>query len=388
MDFDVIIVGGGLAGLAFAGALRTRRLAIALVEGHVPVAPTGWDARIYAITPANARFLDTTGVWRHLDAARIEPARAMEIYGDAGGRLYFSAYDSGVSELAWIMEASLLQRELQECAIRQANLTLLCPARPAAVSFSPDGATVQLVDGRDLRAKLVVAADGADSWTRQAAGINVEFRAYEQHGVVANFACARPHRGTACQWFRDDGVLAYLPLPGNAISIVWATSPDHAATLKALTDEDLAVRVAEAGRRRFGRLDVLTPAAAFPLRFMRAPRVVGPRLAMIGDAAHTIHPLSGHGVNLGFQDARALARVLTERPDHVDCGDERWLRRYERSRKEEVVALQFVTDGLQKLFAHEGRPVSLLRNFGLNLTNHLPVVRDILTRYAMGQSSP
>jgi ubiquinone biosynthesis UbiH/UbiF/VisC/COQ6 family hydroxylase len=385
MEVDVVIVGGGLAGLALGVALRSTRLTVSLVEGRAPTTSEGWDARIYAVSPANARFLNGIGVWRHLDASRMAPVRAMEIYGDNGGRLDFSAYDSGVGELAWIAEASLMQRELLESAKRQANLTLFCPAQPMALAFGAERATLRLADGRAISAKLVVAADGADSWTRQAAGIEVDFRPYQQHGLVANFACAKPHRDVAFQWFREDGVLAYLPLPGDLISIVWATSPQHAQQLQALTEDEFCAQVAAAGQHRLGELTLVTPPAAFPLRLMRAPRAVGPRLALIGDAAHTIHPLSGHGINLGFQDARVLAEVLAARPEHVDCGDERWLRRYERARKEEVVALQSVTDGLQKLFAHESQPLSLLRNIGLNLTNRLPVVRDMLVRYAMGQ---
>jgi ubiquinone biosynthesis UbiH/UbiF/VisC/COQ6 family hydroxylase len=385
MDFDVIIVGGGLAGLSLAVALRTARLKVALIEGRAAAArQDGWDARIYAVSPANVRFLDAIGAWRHLDAERLAPIQAMEIFGDGGGRLDFSAAAAGVEALAWIAEASLMQRELIESAKRQANLTLLCPAQPAALKIEAERATLRLGDGRTLTARLVVAADGADSWTRAAAGIDVGFRPYDQHGVVANFACERPTGGIACQWFRSDGVLAYLPLPQNLMSIVWATAPDHAAQLLALDPAEFCARVAAAGAERFGKLGLVTPPAAFPLRLMRAPRTVAPRLALIGDAAHTIHPLSGHGINLGFQDARVLADVLAACPEHVDCGDERWLRRYERSRKEEVVALQSVTDGLQKLFAHRSKPVSLLRNFGLDLTNRLPFVRDALTRYAMG----
>jgi ubiquinone biosynthesis UbiH/UbiF/VisC/COQ6 family hydroxylase len=384
LDFDVVIVGGGLAGLSLAVALRAARLRVALVEGRLPARPDGWDARIYAVSPANVRFLESIGVWPHLEAARMAPIQAMEIYGDRGGRLDFSAAASGVDALAWIAEASLMQQELLESAKRQSNVTLICPARPAALSFAAERASLRLDDGRTLDAKLVVAADGADSWTRAAAGLDVVFHPYDQHGVVANFACERAPGGVACQWFRQDGVLAYLPLPHKLMSIVWATGPDHAAQLLALDPAQFCARVAAAGAHRFGALELVTPPAAFPLRLMRAPRAVAPRLALVGDAAHTIHPLSGHGVNLGFQDARVLAEVLSACPEHVDCGDERWLRRYERARKEEVVALQSVTDGLQKLFAHRGQPLSILRNFGLNLTNRLPFVRDALARYAMG----
>ena len=384
MKFDVVIVGGGLAGLALAVALKRSRLSIALVEARPPVAPDGWDARIYAISPANARFLDRIGAWGHLDGTRMTPVAAMEVHGDAGGRLDFSAYDVGVSELAWIVEASLMQRELWETARRQGNVTLLCPGVPRGLTFDDGAATLTLADGHELKGKLVVAADGADSWTRTAAGIAVNFKPYDQHGVVANFAIEKPHRQVACQWFRHDGVLACLPLPGTLISIVWSTPAAHAAELLALAPAAFCDRVADAGERRFGALSPVTPPVAFPLRLMRAPRMVAPRLALIGDAAHAIHPLSGHGINLGFQDALILAETLTTCPEHVDCGDLAWLRRYERTRREEVVALQSVTDGLQKLFAPTAGPLPTLRNIGLNLTQRLPIVKDALVRYAMG----
>ena len=383
MDFDVLIVGGGLAGLALGVALRDSRLSVALVEGRAPVRPEGWDARVYAISPANARFLSAIGCWQHLDRARIEPVRTMAIAGDETGRLEFSAYDSGVEELAWILEASAMQCELWESAKRQANLQLLCPARPAVLTFAEDAAQLQLEDGRKLRARLVVAADGADSWTRAAADIAVSFKPYGQHGVVANFNTALPHRGTAFQWFRADGILAWLPLPGDRISIVWSTPEAHAKELLALPAAEFAARVAAAGGERLGALELITPPVGFPLRLMRAPRTVQPRLALIGDAAHAIHPLSGHGINLGFQDAAALAGILRDKPAHVDCGDLMLLRRYERARIEEVVALQGVTDGLHRLFGSAARPLAALRNLGMNLTNQLPVVKDVLVRYAL-----
>ncbi len=384
MDFDVVIVGGGLAGLALAVALKKSRLSIAVVEGRVPVRPPDWDARIYAISPANARFLDEVGIWGHLDAARVTPVRTMEVYGDAGGRMDFSAYDAGVAELAWIVEASLIHGELWETARRQGNVTLFCPATPTALAIDSEAVALMLADGRRLSSHLVVAADGADSWTRAAAGIDVSFKQYGQHGVVANFRTEKPHREVACQWFRADGVLAYLPLPGNLMSMVWSTPAAHAAELLALSPEVFCDRVADAGARRLGALSLETPPAGFPLRLMRAPCMAAPRLALIGDAAHAIHPLSGHGINLGFQDARVLAETLATCPEYIDCGDLAWLRRFERARKEEVVALQSATDGLQRLFSRQDQPVTLLRNVGLNLTHRLPVVKDALVRYAMG----
>ncbi|MCK9283854.1 MAG: UbiH/UbiF family hydroxylase [Rhodocyclaceae bacterium] len=383
MRFDVVIVGGGLAGLALAVALRQSRLSVALVEERQSRKPQGLDARLYAISPANAAFLGEIGVWGHLERSRLCPVEAMEVHGDAGGRLDFSAYDAGASELAWIVEGATLSHELRESAKRQANLSLFCPARPGALELRADAAQLTLEDGRVLNAGLIVAADGADSWTRAAAGMTVNFKHYGQHGVVANFACAQPHRNAACQWFRDDGILAYLPLPGDQISMVWSTPAAHAEELLALPAQALCARVAAAGQQRFGDLQLITPAVAFNLRLMRAERSIGPRLALVGDAAHTIHPLSGHGVNLGFGDAQMLAQVLNERPEYIDCGDGFLLRRYERARKEEVVALQGVTDTLHRLFMPAWQPVSLLRNFGLNLTNRASVIKDVLIRYAL-----
>jgi len=383
-EYDVIIVGGGLAGLALAVALRRSRLSVALVEGRAPQRPAGWDARIYAISPTNARFLEAIGIWKHLDFDRICAVRTMDVRGDAGGRLKFSAYDCAVGELAWIAEASLLQCELWESARRQGNLDLLCPTRPARLDIGDRAATLELADGHRLAAKLLVAADGADSWTRSAAGIAVDFAPYGLSGLVANFSCARPHRDTAWQWFRADGVLAYLPLPGARISIVWSTPAAHAQELLALPPAELCARVAAGGEHALGELQLLTAPAAFPLRLMRAPRVVDHRLALIGDAAHTIHPLSGHGINLGFQDAMRLAATLEACPPHVDCGDRAWLRRHERARREEVVALQTVTHGLQALFATSPSPVSLARNLGLNFVDRLPAIKAALMRYAMG----
>ena len=388
-NFDIVIVGGGLAGLSLAVALRTSRLSIAVVEGRAPQPPQGdWDARIYAISPANQRFLEEIGIWRHFDLTsgltRITPVHAMEIFGDTDGRLDFSAYDSGVGELAWIIESALMQGELWETVKRQGNVTLLCPARPQTLDMQADAGRLTLDDGRTLSARLIVAADGADSWTRQAAGIEVAFKPYEQMGVVANLACERPHRNAAFQWFRRDGVLAWLPLPENRISIVWSTSDKHARELLSLPAEEFCQRVAEAGLQRLGEFTQITAPAAFPLRLMRAPHTVAPRLALIGDAAHTIHPLSGHGINLGFQDAQALAAVLAGKPQYVDCGDARLLRGYERARIEEVVALQSATHSLQRLFLPDAPPLAWLRNTGLNLTNALPVLKSTLVRYALG----
>jgi len=383
MEFDLIIVGAGLAGASLAAALRSSRLKIAVIESHPPSTPSGWDSRIYAISPTNADFLSDIGAWQHLDSTRLTPVYDMQIRGDAGGELSFSAYDCGLRELAWIVESGLMQRELWETIKRQHNLTLICPGSPTAVDITDDHASLTLDDGRTLKAKLIVAADGARSWVREQVGIEVKTTPYEEKGVVANFRCERPHRNTAFQWFREDGILAYLPLPEQMISIVWSTPDEHADTLTALDAEALCMRVAEAGHHQLGKLDLVTEAVAFPLRLMRVSNPTATRVALIGDAAHAIHPLSGHGINLGYQDAKVLAGLLAELPTWRDPGEAAILSAYARARAEETTLLQTTTHALNRLFKPDNSVLSGIRNIGLNLTNRLPVIRNSLVRYAV-----
>jgi ubiquinone biosynthesis UbiH/UbiF/VisC/COQ6 family hydroxylase len=386
MDFDIVIVGAGLVGASFAAALRGAGLTLALVEAQAPeAAADNWDSRVYAISPGSAAFLQSLGAWKRLDQSRIGAVHEMHIHGDAAGaQLRFSAYEAGVAGLASIVESRRLQSVLWQGLEHQHNLELLCPERCVALQLRDDAAELSLAGGRTLRAKLVVAADGMHSWARQAAEIEAALKSYGQMGVVANFSCARPHHNTAFQWFRGDGVLAYLPLPGQQMSIVWSTPDDHAAELLSLPAEEFCARVAQAGKDALGELSLLSAVKRFPLARLRASRLAGPRIALIGDSGHVLHPLAGQGVNLGFGDARELAQVLLQREIFRDPGEIRLLRRYERARAEDILALSLVTDGLQRLFAVPGGAAAKLRNAGLNLTDGLPVVKNLLIRRALG----
>jgi 2-octaprenylphenol hydroxylase len=379
------IVGAGLVGASFARSLAQSGLSLAVVEGAPPPERTqDWDPRIYALSPGNVAFLDAMGAWGALDRTRACPVRAMRIFGDDGrSQMEFSAYDAGVSALAWNVESGELQRALWLLLERQSNLSIVYPARPVSLDVRADAATLG-TDGRhEIESRLLVGADGANSWLRREAGFVSEARPYGEMGVVANFACERPHRGVALQWFREDGVLAYLPLPGDRISIVWSTGDAHAAELMALPPDEFCARVAQAGAGMLGRLDLLTPAAAFPLTHLAVRNIIKPRLALIGDAAHVVHPLAGQGVNLGFGDARALAAVLQDPAARRDPGDFSLLRRFERSRAEDILAMRLVTDGLQRLFRARQPWVARLRNLGLNLTDAAPVIKAMLARRAM-----
>lgn len=386
MSTDVAVVGAGLVGASFAAALAGTPLEIAVLERARPGDDEHeWDQRIYAISPASARFLATLGVWSALDSARLQPVRAMEVFGDTGARLRFSAYESGVAELATIVESRALQRSLWRTLEAQANVTLRCPAHPGALEPRGAGWQLTLDDGATLAPSLLVGADGVRSWVRDAAGIATQTTPYGQRGVVANFASERDHEGTAYQWFRaGDGVLAWLPLPGRRISIVWSTPDAHADELLGLEPTAFAERVSAAGGSRLGALTLLTPPTAFPLAAVAARRIALPGLALLGDAAHGVHPLAGQGVNLGFGDARTLATLVRMREVFREPGDAALMRRYERARSEDILAMRGVTHGLQRLFGLRGRLPAAVRNLGLNLTDELTVVKNLLVRHALG----
>jgi ubiquinone biosynthesis UbiH/UbiF/VisC/COQ6 family hydroxylase len=384
MDLDVIIIGGGLVGASLAAALRSSGLGIGLVESQPPdTRNKGWDSRIYAISPGNAAFLADCGAWQHLDMSRVQPVSAMRVFGDEGAELDFSAYQIGAPELNFILENRLLQRALWQELLQQENLTLFHPANCASLVWHEDYAALTLEDGRALHAKLIVGADGRDSWVRQQAGINASPTPYEQHGVVANFVAAKPHRGTAFQWFQTDGILALLPLPQQMVSMVWSVSPEKSSSLLSLPADVLCEQVSEASHHTLGNLKLITPPAAFPLRILKLQQIIAPRLALIGDAAHNVHPLAGQGANLGFRDARTLAKVLLERGAQPDCGDMHLLHRYQRARREDIVSMQLTTDALKRLFNNDNPLLRNLRNFGLSFTNQFAPLKKMLARHAL-----
>lgn len=385
--YDAIVVGSGLTGLATVLGLTKAGLRVLLVgaEGE-PEPPRGaWDARIYAVAPGSVELLESLGAWGEVPHARVQPVAGMEVFGDRplGSPLVFDALESGAEALAYIAEAGAMQRALWSVLAREPAASLRVPARPVRLEVGPDCATMTFEDGARATALLVVGADGARSWVRETGGIAVRSRAYDQTGVVANFTCDSPHGGIARQWFREDGILAMLPLPGNHVSMVWSAFDPWAQQLLGMTDAVRCEHLQAATGGRYGALCQTGPALGFPLRWMDARHYVRPRLALVGDAAHNVHPLAGQGVNLGFRDVRMLAGVMAERGPERDAGALPLLRRYERARREDVATMIAVTDGLQRLFGSRAPGIPWLRNAGLTLVGQLPLLRHGLARQVL-----
>lgn len=376
----IVVAGGGPVGLALACAAQGFECTV-LEAGPASAPGEELDLRVYALSPGTRAFLRDLGIWEHLDAARVAPVRRMEVEGDRGARIAFSGRPGGA--LAWIVEASRLSAACEAQALTLPTVSLRHGAKAEAFGAADSGAWVALEGGERLEADLLVGADGADSPARAALGIEAHEQPYGEIALVAHFDCERPHGDTARQWFREDGVLAWLPLPGRRISIVWSGPTAVAESLAALEPEALAKRVRDAGGAALGDLSAISKTGRFPLRLIRVDDPVVPGAALVGDAAHAVHPLAGQGVNLGLQDARVLADALAGRSRLERPGDLRVLRRYARSRKEDVTAMQFVTDSLDRLFGSESPGVAWLRNAGLRAVGSQPWARDALAARAM-----
>ncbi len=397
--YDIALIGGGLVGASLAASLKDSGLSLALIEtspqppsqneaGSAAPSPDSsktddWDSRIYAISPGSRTYLERMGAWARLDQTRIAPVEEMRIFGDDGAKLQFEAYQMGVPELACILENRNLQQALWQKLREQDNLTLFNPARCAALSLNTSVAELTLSDGTILNAKLIVGADGRDSWVRKQAGMSAAPIDYQHHGVIANFSCELSHRGIAHQWFEPEGILALLPLPGNRVSMVWSVSPERSKALLALSADALCEQVALGARQILGKLTIITPAAAFPLRLLTLPHISAKRVALIGDAAHNMHPLAGQGVNTGFRDARQLTELLLNRGGCTDCGDAQLLHRYDRKRKEDILSMQLTTYGLKSLFCNDDPLLRTLRNLGMNATNQLSPLKKRLMQHAL-----
>lgn len=378
-----------MVGAALACALGDGALRVALLEGTPldKIRPSAaLDLRVSAISRAAQRIVAAVGAWERIPAERIGPFRNMEVW-DAGGsgRIHFDSAAFGEPLLGWIIENRVMQSALLEQLQTFPNVDLLCPVNLALASPQAHGMQLRLEDGRTLQTRLLVGADGAQSQVRHWAGIGVGGWDYPQKAVVSVVGTQQPHRETAWQRFLPAGPLAFLPLHNGCCGIVWSTTPAHADNLLQMAESAFALELAEAIEWRLGKITSLAARRAFPLRLQHADVYVRPGVALVGDAAHVVHPLAGQGVNLGLLDAAALAEVLLDAvARRRDIGSLGTLRRYERWRKGENLLMLGVLDGFERLFGSSLPPVRWLRNTGLNLTDALPPVKYLLALRAMG----
>jgi len=383
--FDVAVVGAGVAGLATALGAAQLGLEVALVgpdaRSFMPSEGAPFDARIYALAPSSVSLLERLKVWPRMTAGRVQVVARMRVFGDAGNELTFDAYQAALERLASIVEEGELARVLAAACSYAPGIARM-RASFTRLQRDAEGARIDLDDGSAIGARLVVGADGARSALRAAAGINADEIPYRQTALVANFSCREPHQGVAFQWFCDEGVVALLPLPGDHVSLVWSAPESLATELRALEPVAFALRVTARTQAIVGDLTLRGDVQAFPLRVIRVDRLVEDRIALVGDAAHVVHPLAGQGLNLGLQDVSELLRVLAAREEFRDPGDIVLLRRYARVRAEAIGLMRFTTDGLARLFGTDDALVRRLRNAGLSIVDRLTPLKNALIRHA------
>jgi len=381
---EIVIVGAGLVGLSAAIAFAQQQKSVVLLDaqhGRPALAPA-WDARIYALTQGSIDWLSQIGVWQNVNQSRVNTIEAMELWSSQRGQpLILSDDDAHLSQMGCILES---QNLVDACwqALNQTNVTVITDVDCISVNNAGKQSIVALNDGRHIEAKLLLAADGANSWVREQLNIGVRLKPFNQIGLVANFVAEHGHRNVASQWFAAHETLALLPLPENMVSMVWALSTDQATELLSLPSESLVKRIAEVTQHNLGALKQIGQTQSFILNQKTASNFVLPRVVLIGDAAHQVHPMAGQGVNLGFRDVMQLQTLVASAHTMQDIGDYRFLRRYERSRKADILGMHTLTGGLDALFAVESNQVSTLLHYGMMGLNRWPSVKGQLVHHA------
>lgn len=388
--YDVIIVGGGMVGLTLACALADTPLRVALIEAtaiETDIAPGQAGLRVSAITHASRNIFAAVGAWDGICARGVSAFAHMHVWDASGnGVIHFDGDEIGAATLGYIIENAVVQAGLLARLKQAGNVDVICPARWQTVRTLRDATALVLDDGRVLEAVLLVAADGARSPLREQAGIAVHGWGYDQCGVVATVSTERHHGETAWQRFLPTGPLAFLPLADGRCSIVWSTTPAQASELLQLDEAEFCRRLGNAFDHALGAVTGCGPRAMFPLKLQHAQEYVRPRLALIGDAAHQIHPLAGQGANIGMLDAAALAEVVLEaRRKGRDIGDYGVLRRYERWRKGHNIAVMAAMDGFKRVFGSSVLPLRWVRNIGLSVANATPPIKRLCMELAMGE---
>lgn len=390
-SFDVVIAGGGMVGLALACGLQGSGLRVAVVESYPPAqsvyAGEEYALRVSAINAASERLLQHLGVWQQILGVRTSSYQGIEVWDrDSFGRIRFSAAEYGLEYLGHIIENRVIREMLWKKAESLSDVTMLTPAALQQIAWGENEAFMTLSDGRMLTARLVVGADGAHSWLRQHADIPLTFWDYEHHALVATIRTEEPHGSVARQVFYGDGILAFLPLADpHLCSIVWSLPGDASDQYKQLDNTLFNQQLAVDFDMRLGQCELISERQTIPLTGRYARNFAAHRLALVGDAAHTIHPLAGQGVNLGFMDVAELIGELRRlHCQGKDIGQYFYLRCYERRRKHSAAVMLAGMQGFRQLFDGNNPVKKFLRDVGLSLADNLPGIKPPLLRQAMG----
>ncbi|WCE30158.1 FAD-dependent 2-octaprenylphenol hydroxylase [Vibrio sp. SCSIO 43137] len=388
-SFDIAIVGGGMVGLALASALKQSDLRIAVIEGVTPKKELTElpDVRVSALSRASERILRNVGAWQGIENRRMSPYTAMEVWEqDSFARIEFDATHMGQANLGQIVENRVIQLALLEQVVQQSNVELFMPDRCKNLVVGESEAWLTLDSGESLTAKLVVGADGANSWVREQADIPLTHWDYGHSALVANVRSSDAHGKTARQAFTPMGPLAFLPMSEpDMSSIVWSTDPNRAEQLQAMPEAEFNKRLSAEFDMRLGLCSVVGERQVYPLKMRYARDFALERIALVGDAAHTIHPLAGQGVNLGLLDAASLAQELIRLwQSGEDIGRKHNLRRYERWRKAEAAKMIAAMQGFKDLFEGGNPAKKLIRGIGMTLAGQLPGAKDEIMKHALG----
>ncbi|MDR2013894.1 MAG: UbiH/UbiF/VisC/COQ6 family ubiquinone biosynthesis hydroxylase [Rhodanobacter sp.] len=389
-DIDAIVVGAGAIGGAIALALARDGFAVALIEAREPkswCATDDVDPRVVALATDARDLLADLHVWRAIETSRAGAYRHMHVWdASAPGELHLDAAERGEASLGWIVENKLIQHTLWQAVTAEPAVRVLCPAQVAQIENAADAVTATLDDGTRLRARVLIAAEGAQSSVRDTLGIPYTGRDYGQRAVVAHVGTERPHQSTAWQRFQPGGPLAFLPLADGRCSVVWSLPDAQAARVLALDDAAFCAELGCAFDFRLGTITSATPRAAFPLRLRLAGEFVSGRCLLAGDTAHLVHPLAGQGMNVGLRDARALRVILRDaRARDGDIGATPVLRRYARERRSQSTLSAYAFDAIERVFGSTLAPVALLRGAALATAGALPPLRMLLMDAAAGR---
>jgi len=384
--YDVIINGGGMVGATLACLLAKSGRKVAVIEAFEAkpfLKGDEYDLRVSAISRASQNALTKAGAWADILAMRASPYEVMDVWDEAGdGNVRFDASELGEPELGHIIENRIIQLALAKAIKVFKTATLYQPDTLKSYLVDETKVVVTLDSGKEISAPLLVGADGANSQVRSIAGIDFERDDYGQSGLVAIVNTEKSHESTAWQRFQSTGPLAFLPLSDGSSSIVWTLPSDRADYILSLSKNDFKAVLSEALDYKLGKVTKVGKRAAFPLKGAQAESLIAERVALVGDAAHTIHPLAGQGVNLGLKDAVELAHQLIATTG--DLGSHKLLRRYERARRGDNLMTMRAMEGFRLLFGHSASPVKTARNFGMNLFNQIPAVKNEVIRKAMG----